>query len=300
MPFVQKKLVSHNKTQIIPFLSENLNCSKAEAGRLIDKKRVACEGIVIEKKGAYVQGEVTLTLFEQTPAQNDPLFTHPEFAVYEKPSGLLVHPQRISLEHTLLDDIKSRFGKVANIVHRIDRETSGLVLAATNKKSEKFFKLAFDDKKIDKSYFAYVRGRVDKRHEIDAPILKFRDLSSRFFPVSDEGRESLTIVTPVRYDESLDITLVRAVPITGRTHQIRIHLWHIGHPIVGEPLYGNPIPFREAYLESRLSEKERMEQTGARRLMLHAQELKFRYDGEYHLVSKRGFDKKETLSEAMK
>jgi 23S rRNA pseudouridine1911/1915/1917 synthase len=110
----------------------------------------------------------------------------------------------------------------------------------------------------------------------------------------------LTIVTPVRYDAALDISLVRAVPITGRTHQIRIHLWHIGYPIVGEPLYGNPIPFREAYLENRLSKKERMQQTGAKRLMLHAQELKFRYDGEYHLVSKLGFEKKETLSEAMK
>ena len=300
MPFVQKKLFSNNKTLIIPFLCENLNLSAAEAGRLMDKRRVSCEGKTVEKKFTYIKGEVLVTLFEEGVCTNTPLFTHPDFAVYEKPSGILVHPQRISTEHTLIDDIKALFGKAGNIVHRIDRETSGLVLAARHKRSEKFFKLAFDNKQIDKSYFAYVKGRVDKKYEIDASILKFRDLATRFFPVSDEGRESLTIVTPVRYHEELDITLVKAVPITGRTHQIRIHLWHIGHPIVGEPLYGNPIPFREAYLENRLSEKERLEQTGAKRLMLHAQELKFRYDGEYHLVSKQAFDKKETLSEAMK
>ena len=290
MPFVQKKLFSDNKTLIIPFLCENLNLTKAEAGRLMDKRRVSCEGVTVEKKYTYIKGEVLVTVFEEGVCTNTPLFSHPDFSVYEKPSGILVHPQRISAEHTLLDDIKSRYGKVANIVHRIDRETSGLVLASHHKVSEKFFKLAFDEKQIDKSYFAYVKGRVEKRYEVNAPILKFRDLSSRFFPVSEEGRPSLTIIEPLRYDAALDISLVQAIPITGRTHQIRIHLWHIGHPIVGEPLYGNPIPFREAYLENRLNEKERLQQTGASRLMLHAQELRFRYDGSYHIVSKTKFD----------
>ena len=256
----------------------------------MDKRRVSCEGTTIAKKFTYIKGEVLVTVFEEGDATNAPLFTHRDFSVYEKPSGVLVHPQRISGEHTLLDDIKARFGKAANIVHRIDRETSGLVLAARHKESEKFFKRAFDEKAIDKSYFAYARGKVDKRYEIDAPILKFRDLSSRFFPVSDEGRASLTIIEPLRYDEALDISLVKAIPISGRTHQIRIHLWHIGHPIVGEPLYGNPIPFREAYLEGRLTEAERYQQTLAGRLMLHAQTLQFRFDGCYRIVSRVGFD----------
>jgi 23S rRNA pseudouridine1911/1915/1917 synthase len=290
MPFVQKKLFSDKKTLIIPFLCENLNLTSAEAGRLMDKRRVVCEGVSVAKKFTYIKGEVLVTVFEESVCTNLPFFTHRDFSVYEKPSGILVHPQRISAEHTLLDDIKAHFGKAANIVHRIDRETSGLVLTAHHKTSEKFFKRAFDEKLIDKSYFAYVHGKVERRYEVDAPILKFRDLSSRFFPVSKEGRESLTIIEPLRYDAVLDISLVRAIPISGRTHQIRIHLWHIGFPIVGEPLYGNPIPFREAYLEGRLDDADRVRQCGALRLMLHAQTLEFRFDTRYKIVSKEGFD----------
>ncbi len=286
--------------RIIPFLSENLNVEAAAARRLIDKKRVFCDGVVVAGKGASVKGEITVTLFEEQTARLTPLIAHRDFAIYEKPSGLLVHPQRISTEHTLLDDIKSRYGSEANIVHRIDRETSGLVLAATHKKSERFFKIAFDEKRIEKSYLAYVKGHVDKAYRIDAPILKFRDVSSRFFPISEEGRESLTLVEPLRYFPEQEITLVKAVPVTGRTHQIRIHLWHIGHPIVGEPLYGNPVPFREAYLENRLSDDERLAQAGAMRLMLHAQWLRFSYDGVYSIGSKIGFDHPETLWDAMK
>lgn len=72
MPFIQKKLFSNNKTLIIPFLCENLNLTKAEAGRLMDKKRVSCEGTTVEKKFTYIQGQVLVTVFEESVCTNTP------------------------------------------------------------------------------------------------------------------------------------------------------------------------------------------------------------------------------------
>lgn len=295
MPFVQKKFFCAKKTKIIEFLCQTLNCSELEAKRLVDKSRVFQNNQQVTKKGELIEGEILITLFENEKAKNLPIFTHNEFAIYDKPSGILVHPQKISSEYTLLDDIKSTFGKTANITHRIDKETSGLVLVSKNKESEKFFKLAFEAKKIEKSYFAYAKGKIDKRYEINESILKFRDLSSRLDPLSEDGRKSLTIIEPIRYFENLNITLVKAIPITGRTHQIRIHLWSIGYPIIGEPLYGNTTEFRNDYIEKKLTEKERIKITGANRLLLHANELKFKFDSSYHIFSKSDFTTEEFL-----
>ena len=289
MPFVRLDKKAHSKTKIIPFLCSAFNISIQDAKKSIDKGRVFCNQKRVEKKGEVVEGDITVTLFKHNRARNFPLFETKDFAVFDKPSGVMIHPPRIDKEHTLLDDIRSLYGRDANFTHRIDKETSGLVIAAKNKKSEAYFKQAFQNKNIQKTYLAYVKGKIDKETVVNAPIIKFRNLSTNLFPVQKSGRSAKTYIIPLFYSKELNATLIKAIPFTGRTHQIRIHLWHINHPIIGETLYGHPVDFRARYIEKRMSKEERFQKTGASRLMLHAYSLEFTYKNRFFITSKQLF-----------
>jgi len=130
----------------------------------------------------------------------------------------LVHPTNREEIYTLSDDIKYLFGKNANVVHRIDKETSGLLMVAKNKKSEIELKKLFEKREIKKEYLAIVKGKIDKSLNIDAP-LKVSSQNSiikiKVF-VSKEGRVAKTFIEPIKYDENSDTTLVKATPLTGR------------------------------------------------------------------------------------
>jgi 23S rRNA pseudouridine1911/1915/1917 synthase len=114
--------------------------------------------------------------------------------------------------------------------------------------------------------------------------------------ISEEGKASHTDFIPLEYDPELDATLVACYPHTGRTHQIRVHLFHVKHPILGDPIYGTTFETANAYLEDELSQEERMKKTGASRLMLHAQSLTFNMGSRFHIESKSDFsDMKELI-----
>ncbi len=160
-------------------------------------------------------------------------------------------------------------------------ETSGLLLASRHKKAERYLKSLFEKKKIRKSYIAWVRGKIINSFSVEKSI-KIRDNytdNKHKVEISQKGKYAKTLFEPLKYDEVLNRTLIKCVPITGRTHQIRIHLFHIGHPIVGDPLYGTSFEFATKYLEDKLSFEERIYITGAKRLLLHAYSLEFNYDG---------------------
>ena len=266
--------------------------SIAEAQKMIDTRKISQNGKVIADKSAVVEGAIEVLLFVPQTKGLQPLFEAPSFAIYDKPSGVMVHPRNRQSGYTLIDEVRHRYGPNANITHRIDKETSGLVLVSKNKQAEKRLKQMFEAKAIQKSYLALVRGRVEKELFIDAPILKNCDYSKiKLKVVIDErGKPAQTIVRPLKIWENF--TLVEALPLTGRQHQIRIHLFHVKHPIVGDPIYGVPTEAAIAYLDQNLSEEERVRVTGAQRLMLHAQSLQFTYGTtEYKIVSKANFMK---------
>ena len=131
--------------------------------------------------------------------------------------------------------------------------------------------------KLKKSYLAYVKGKINTKLFIDAPIMKNREFDEIKLKVqiSGEGKSSQTIVEPLSYHDKLDITLVKAIPLTGRQHQIRVHMFHVKHPIIGDPIYGVDVQVADDYLNGRLSEEERVKLTGASRLMLHANTISF-------------------------
>jgi len=189
----------------------------------------------------------------------------------------------------LLDDIKYYLGDDANLAHRIDKETSGLVLAGKTKQDEINLKKMFEQKQIQKYYFALVKGHLKDTITIDKPIITNKDMNIKVkVLIDDNGKKAITEITPIKTIG--ENTLVIAKPLTGRQHQIRVHLYSIGHPIVGEPIYGVDDVIADKYLKGALSDEERMKHIGHNRLMLHAQKIEFEYKNlKYSIVSKENF-----------
>ena len=107
---------------------------------------------------------------------------------------------------------------------------------------------------------------------------------------NDEGKESITKVKPVKYNEEKDITLVEVTPITGRQHQIRVHLYSIGHKILGDPIYGIDDNIAEDYLNKNLSPEDRIKATKSHRLWLQANYLEFSYDKVIYKIYSKNKD----------
>jgi 23S rRNA pseudouridine1911/1915/1917 synthase len=260
-----------------------------EAQRWIDKKRLSCNGDIIIKKNFELLGDVQIALFTPESKNLKPIFQTDEFAIFDKPSGVLVHPSNRHTKYSLTHEAKFLFGKDANITHRIDKETSGLVIVSKNKKTEIEIKSLFEERKVKKEYIALVHGKIDKELFIDEPIEKNRDFSEIKLKVqiSNRGKASQTIIKPIKYFKELNQTLVEALPLTGRQHQIRVHLFHIKHKIVGDPIYGVDFLYADKYLNGKLKEDERIKITGANRLMLHANSIEFSYKNRYKIYSQK-------------
>ena len=293
MPFVIKKLHAPTRQKAFLFLMHELGIAQSEAQRLISKGRLFQNGVAMSNNAGFIEGDFDFVCFEPVSMGLEPTFVAEEFAVYDKPSGLLVHPQNRHTPYSLNDEIKHRFGHDANIAHRIDQETSGLVLAARNKISERVLKMMFEDREITKRYLAMVKGHLKEPLDIQEPLLRREDESSivrMIVRVHPEGKPSRTFITPLQYFPETDTTLVEASPYTGRQHQIRVHLFHVKHPIVGDPIYNQDINDAVRFLDREMSLEERFKNTGASRLLLHAHSLEFRYgENPYHIVSREDF-----------
>lgn len=293
MPFVTKKLFSPTLQRAVIFLVHELGIAQSEAQRLVSKGRLSQNGVIMNSQSARIQGECDLIVFEPETLGLEPSFVTSDFAIYDKPSGLLVHPLNRYTKYSLNDELKHRFGRNANIAHRIDQETSGLVLVARHKKSESILKMLFEERNIKKRYLAMVHGHFNSVMEVNASLLRREDpdpLIRMVVRVHPEGKPSKTFFRPLRYFPEHNMTLVEASPFTGRTHQIRVHLFHVKHPIVGDPIYGQSEEGQMRFLNRLLTPQERLETSGATRLLLHAHALKFTYlHHHYHIVSQKDF-----------
>lgn len=297
MSFVKQNFYLSSPMKLFLFLMREFGISQAEAQRWIDRGRVRQGGEKILHKSASVQGAIEVLFFAPDSRGLEPLFIAPDFALFDKPADLLIHPKGTFEHYSLIDEVRARFGAGAQLVHRLDKETSGLVLISRHAKADLALKQAFMNRAVHKRYLALVRGRIAQKMELDFPLAmqdKHQDLGVRV-RVEASGKESLTQIYPLEYDRGSDTTLVSAIPLTGRTHQIRAHLAQAGHAILGDPLYGARDEDSRAYLEGRL--ESRLRSFGASRLMLHAEALRFPYqEGEYWIYS--GADFGEAVREA--
>lgn len=294
-----------------------LGYNNKEAQKMIDKGRMrTLEGQAIQKSQIF-QGKFQLCVFEAN-GEIQPFFTHKDFAIFNKPHHLLTHPKGCFEHKSLCDSIKAFLGKQAQPLHRLDYETSGALLVSKNRESEIELKKAFEEKRVKKTYLALVSGIIQEGLTIDVPILtpqKYNrgDLGIRC-RIHEDGKPSQTLIQPIAYlDQShhiafhpnqvpfpylyhrtlsleklkqIDIsamkapayTLLKIRPITGRTHQIRIHLAHINHPIVYESLYCDDTKAR-IYLDNKFKEDHK------NFLRLHSLELKFCYKQVHYGIS---------------
>ncbi len=181
------------------------------------------------------------------------LYEDPALIAVAKPAGSLVVPGRGPSEgEPLVRLVGRRCGGVAFAVHRLDREVSGVVLFAKTAAAHRALCREFETRRVHKRYLAAVRGRLEGEGRIDKPL---REFGSGRVGVDPRGKESLTRWRVLRALK--EATLTELEPTTGRRHQLRVHLYAIGHPIIGETRYGTAAP-------------------DAPRLMLHALELELR------------------------
>ncbi len=287
MSYEIKKFYLQRKVKVFKFLLENFDISMKEAQRWVDKGRINFKGVTVNQKSLELIGEVLVSVFTPKSIGLKPIFENNDFAVFDKPSGVLVHPTNRLTKYSLTHEAKYLYGKDANIVHRIDKETSGLVVVSKNKKVEKEIKWLFENREVKKGYIALVRGEIKKELFIDEPIIKNREFSQIKVKVqiSKQGKSAQTIIKPLEYYKETNQTLVEAIPLTGRQHQIRVHLFHVKHCIVGDPIYGVNYVYADLYLNGKLDPRERIKITGANRLILHANWIKFYYKNRFKLFS---------------
>jgi 23S rRNA pseudouridine1911/1915/1917 synthase len=291
LPFVLKEYPALSGEKIQVHLVKNLKIKTSTAQKSISKGRVFGEEFNTLKYGDVIDSDlIYIAQFEGHTRGLKPLFQSKYFAIFEKPSGLVVHPISKSTEYCLLDEVRYYFGDDANLVHRIDAETSGLIMCAKDREIESKLKLMFEEKKYKKSYLAIVRGELKESISIDTSIQKEGKAIGVRMAAGVEGKKSKTIINPIQYNKDKDLTLVEAIPVTGRQHQIRVHLHSIGHTILGDPIYGVEDDFADAYLDRLLDDKKREEVSGSHRLWLHANYLEFSYEGGLYKICSKNRD----------
>ncbi len=218
------------------------------------------------------------------------LETHPDFLVVAKPAHLLSHPTRPDGKPTLLGWLQAQFpGEFVALVNRLDRETSGTILVARSPEAASRLGTLTMQRQIHKYYLALVSGRVAEEHGIiDAPLGRLGISPENpiwlrrgvIAPDDPEGRKSAAAQSEYwRVAAGETMSLLRLQAHTGRLHQLRVHLAHIGHPVIGDKIYGpDPNLYLKFIAESWTEEHARV--LGLPRHALHAHEMRFTWNGE--------------------
>ncbi|MDD2561188.1 MAG: RluA family pseudouridine synthase [Eubacteriales bacterium] len=249
-----REILAHGDgvTRLDVLLSQD-TLSRSQATRLIREGQASVSGRMVNQPSyrAKAGEEARLTIPEETESRNQPeniplriIFQDKALAVVDKPAGLVVHPAAGNPSGTLvnallfhLDQLSGIGGeKRPGIVHRLDKDTSGLMLVAKNDRAHTALSQALARRQIEKHYLAVVAGIL--KHEsgrMDGPIARSPKDRKRM-AVAEGGREALTLWQMVRQDDKSALVIIRLV--TGRTHQIRVHFSHAHHPVLGDPLYG--------------------------------------------------------------
>ncbi|MCX5833958.1 MAG: RluA family pseudouridine synthase [Deltaproteobacteria bacterium] len=273
-------------TRLDVFLATNIpSMTRSQIQKLIDQGLVQVRGQKT-KAGQKLKAGEAVILFKPPPVEDELapedlplriLYEDQAIAVVEKPAGMVVHPAagnvRGTLVNALLHHLKdlSGVGGVLRpgIVHRLDKGTSGVMVVAKNDAAHKGLTDQFKKREVKKVYLALVYGDVrENEGVVDLPVGRHPRDRKRMSIRSPRGREAFTRWRVV--ERFGDVTLLEVVIKTGRTHQIRVHLNTIGHPVIGDRTYGNP-----RRLASIADRAERSKLAEMKRQTLHAGTLGF-------------------------
>ena len=235
------------------FLAKKLNISRNQIQKSIELNKLKCNGNLIRKPSFLItSGDVIdfETFIEEKPNLNpekiniEYIYKDQDIILINKPAGIIVHPGTKNPKHTLLNGILNDFPEIKyvgnperpGIVHRLDKETSGILIVARNNRSFESLSNMFKSRKIHKEYVCLVKGIVNPvEGTINSPIARHPRLKIKQAIVIN-GKESITKYKTMKNIKNF--SLLRIQLFTGRMHQIRVHLSSIGHPILGDSLYG--------------------------------------------------------------
>lgn len=212
------------------------------------------------------------------------IFENEDFIAINKPAGLLSIPDREGKDASLKSWLKEKYGTIFT-VHRLDRDTSGVIVFAKTEATHKYLSKVFEERDVEKIYVGIVQGTLpEKEGSIDAGLME-HPAKPGVMVVNKKGKASLT---DYQVQEELGLySLVQFRIHTGRTHQIRVHMQHLGHPIVCDEVYGEgrPILISSFKRHFKLSKDEEHERPILARLGLHSQLLHFKDEkGEFHTL----------------
>lgn len=244
---------------------------------LIEDEKVLLNGQAVKKRYRPKAGDEVEVYFSCDPAITltpeaiplDIVYEDEALLVINKPSGMVVHPAAGNWSGTFVNALLHHCGYSdllaedkdslrPGIVHRLDKETTGLLVAAKQSNAQRLLIAQFSQRQVHKEYLALCVGNPGNR-TIEQPIGRHPTLR-KLMAVTPNGRNSTTICQTLAYNNEL--SYVKVTLITGRTHQIRVHLSHCGTPVLGDPLYGH----------ERCNRKH-----GLQRQMLHAHRLRFNH-----------------------
>ena len=274
------------------FLADQLSLSRTNAARLVAGGKVTVndetarasrtlkygDAVVVENTGETVPPP---RVIKANPLPLDVVYEDDAFLILNKPAGLVVHPAPGHWEDTLLNALVARGtnlpdgggggGGRPGIVHRLDKDTSGLMVLAKTDDAHRRLARQLSQRRVKRVYAALIWGHIEKPIEIDEPLARHPQNRKRM-AVLATGRTAVTYVEPIARFDVCDLVLVRLG--TGRTHQIRVHLAYVGHPVVGDPVYGGG-----GYKRMTGSQRTRSRalEAATPRQALHATRLAFRH-----------------------
>lgn len=242
---MELKHTASRSGRLSSFLKEEMAMSTGLMNRLKWQDKLFVNGIAVHTDYAVQPGDViTVPLDEETPqypAEDGPLtvlYEDAHLLAVDKPAGMLIHPSHAQLHGTLANLVLGYYRKTGqnsafHPITRLDRDTFGIVLLAKNSHVHALLQAT----PIEKNYHALVCSCPDQPEgTIDAPIAR-RPLPSLLRYVNQEGKPSLTLYRLL--EQHLDHSKLALQPVTGRTHQLRVHCAYMGFPILGDPQYGN-------------------------------------------------------------
>jgi 23S rRNA pseudouridine1911/1915/1917 synthase len=219
--------------------------SRSTIGKLMDQGKLTVNGVVEKQKSRKIKpGDVVEVVYSppKLDVEVEILYEDEDQLVINKPAGMLSHAkgkliQEVGVADWLFPKTKGLTIERSGIVHRLDRATSGVMICAKNEKAKSWLMKQFSDRNVHKKYLAVIEGKPDlEKFKIDMPIGRNPKKLTTFY-VTDSGRPAETEVEIL--SKNGEQSLVLLTPKTGRTHQLRVHMWANGWPMIGDPFY-NP------------------------------------------------------------
>lgn len=254
---IKLKLVVENQSsplRLDKYLALNTNYSRSKIEAMLDEELIFVDG-TLEKASFKVNNGMTISLpddYKETTdlvgedIKLDILYEDEFILVVNKPSGMVVHPGAGNSEHTLVNALIGHTNSLSSIngtfrpgiVHRIDKDTSGVLLVAKNDKVHEILAEGFKNKTIKRVYVALLKGEFPNNSAtIDAPIGRDKQDRKKMCVTKDNSKEAITHLKVIKRYKGY--TLVEFRLETGRTHQIRVHSKYIGYPVYNDPVYTN-------------------------------------------------------------